>query len=96
MAKKAFAEKRAFSSEGEGVETLSERSRQFAVGRQSNKRPATYKIDNDVREKVEEKATELSRSIGRKVWPAHITEAALRAFLRMTKAQQQELLEQVQ
>ncbi|MEQ9323025.1 MAG: hypothetical protein RIF41_27915 [Polyangiaceae bacterium] len=94
MAKKAFSKSKPPTDEEPVLETPT-RDRQFALGKRSAKQPATYKISADVRDDVEMRATELTRALGRKVWPAHIVEAALRAYLAKPRGAQQALLDEV-
>ena len=69
------------------------RARQYAVGEQPAKKVVGYKISATLPAQIELAAQRLQADVGRKVWPAHIVEAAINAFLDLDEKRQRTLIE---
>lgn len=97
-----MAVKKAFQTSSQAPPKPLERtpkSRQFKISggaKRPLKKVVGYKLPEKLHNRVAMQATRLNSESERKVWPAHVVEAALEAFLKLGKAEQQELLEKLQ
>lgn len=74
------------------------KARQFKISggaKRPLKKVVGYKLPEKLHNRVALQATKLNAVSERKVWPAHVVEVALEAFLKLGKAEQQALLEKL-
>lgn len=94
-AKKAF--KTAPKAPGKKPESTP-KARQFKISggtKRPLKKVVGYKLSEKLHDRVALQAARLNSGSETKVWPAHVVEAALEAFLKLEKAEQQALLGKV-
>lgn len=98
-AKKAFQINRSQATakpeaRGPGEKTPRERQYQLSAAQQSEgKKIVGYKLPKNLPRQVEAAAMVMTDAMQRKVWPAHIIEASVRAFLQLPPQKQKELLD---
>lgn len=66
-----------------------------SVSSRGLKKIISYKISESLGDQITRKAEELRHSVRRKVWPAHVAEAAFQAFLEMDESEQVKWLNQL-
>lgn len=98
MAAKKKAFKIAKKARSSRVESTP-KDRQFKITGGSNKplkKIVGYKLPDTLHQEVAHQAIKLTPAFERKVWPAHVVEAALKAFLELSQSKQLTLLEKVE
>lgn len=91
-----MAAKKAFKTTSNQPLERTPKDRQFKISggaKRPLKKVVGYKLSEKLHNRVALQATKLNAASERKVWPAHVVEAALESFLKLGKAEQQELLE---
>ncbi len=79
-----------------GIPSLRDRQYQISsVQEAEGKKIVGYKLPRGLPRQVEAAAMEMTDELRRKVWPAHIVEASVRAFLELPTNKRKELLDRI-